>query len=106
MKKEIRLLSRRLSLVQRSLGDLRRELDAACAGDPLAPLSERVKALRIEDAKGLTVRAYQCLYGENIYTVGDVLAAGRSRLSEIPGLGRQSIRNVESVLARLGCALE
>jgi DNA-directed RNA polymerase subunit alpha len=58
----------------------------------------------IEDLE-VTVRAYHCLRGADIITIGDLIKRNKRQLWRIPNLGKKSIRDIENLLASRGLKL-
>jgi len=53
----------------------------------------------------LTVRSTNCLKGENIFHIGDLVQHTKSDLLKIPCLGKKSFNEIETVLASFGLSL-
>jgi DNA-directed RNA polymerase alpha subunit len=53
---------------------------------------------------GLLTRTYNCLKGEGVKTVGELLALGRKYVKDLPNLGEASMRDLEATLAVHGLA--
>lgn len=58
----------------------------------------------IEDLE-LTVRSTNCLKGENIYYIGDLVQRTESDLLRTPNLGKKSLSEIKAVLATKGLTL-
>jgi DNA-directed RNA polymerase subunit alpha len=61
--------------------------------------------LRPVDDLELTVRAANCLKGENIYYIGDLVQRTEADLLKTPNLGKKSLTEIKSVLSMRGLAL-
>lgn len=61
--------------------------------------------LRPVDDLELTVRSANCLKGENIYYIGDLVQRSESDLLKTPNLGKKSLNEIKTVLASRGLAL-
>lgn len=57
------------------------------------------------DDLSLSVRAYNCLRLNDVYTVGDLVEKKRSDLLKTRNFGRKSLHEVEKILDALGLAL-
>ena len=58
----------------------------------------------IEDLE-LTVRSTNCLKGENIHFIGDLVQRNESDLLKTPNLGKKSLNEIKTVLASRGLSL-
>ena len=54
------------------------------------------------DELGLTVRSVNCLKGEEIYYLGDLVQFTEKRLLRTPNLGKKSLSEINEVLAQMG----
>src|SRR5881296_1730259 len=61
--------------------------------------------LRPVDDLELTVRSANCLKGENIYYIGDLIQRTETELLKTPNLGRKSLNEIKEVLASRGLSL-
>ncbi|MCK4870499.1 MAG: DNA-directed RNA polymerase subunit alpha [Gammaproteobacteria bacterium] len=61
--------------------------------------------LRPVDDLELTVRSANCLKGENIYYIGDLVQRSESDLLKTPNLGKKSLNEIKTVLASRGLSL-
>jgi len=61
--------------------------------------------LRPVDDLELTVRAANCLKGENIYFIGDLVQRTENDLLKTPNLGKKSLTEIKSVLVTRGLSL-
>lgn len=61
--------------------------------------------LRPVDELDLTVRSANCLKGENIYYIGDLIQRTENELLKTPNLGRKSLNEIKEVLAQRGLTL-
>ncbi len=60
--------------------------------------------LSINDLQ-LSVRPYNCLFVNNVLTVGDLIKKKRSDLLRTQNFGRKSLHEIEEILDGLGLAL-
>lgn len=58
----------------------------------------------IEDLE-LTVRSNNCLKGENIFFIGDLVQCDENRLLKTPNLGRKSLNEIKNILSSRGLSL-
>lgn len=61
--------------------------------------------LRPVDDLELTVRSANCLKGENIYFIGDLVQRTENDLLKTPNLGKKSLNEIKTVLATRGLSL-
>ncbi len=61
--------------------------------------------LRPIDDLELTVRSTNCLKGEHIYYIGDLVQRSEADLLKTPNLGKKSLNEIKSVLASRGLSL-
>lgn len=61
--------------------------------------------LRPIDDLELTVRSTNCLKGENIFYIGDLVQRNESDLLKTPNLGKKSLNEIKTVLASRGLSL-
>lgn len=61
--------------------------------------------LRPVDDLELTVRSANCLKGENIFFIGDLVQRDEASLLKTPNLGKKSLNEIKTVLAARGFAL-
>ena len=61
--------------------------------------------LRPIDDLELTVRSANCLKGENIYFIGDLVSRSENELLKTPNLGRKSLTEIKEVLANHSLSL-
>ena len=73
------------------------EEKAEDAPDPI--LSQPVEEL------DLTVRSANCLKGENIYTIGDLVGRTEMELLKTPNLGKKSLNEIKDILTNKGLSL-
>lgn len=72
-------------------------VDAAAGIDPLL--------LRPVDDLELTVRSANCLKAEDIFFIGDLVQRSENELLKTPNLGKKSLNEIKSILAKNGLAL-
>lgn len=53
----------------------------------------------------LTVRSANCLKGENIFLIGDLVRCNEGRLLQAPNLGKKSLNEIKDILASRGLSL-
>lgn len=58
------------------------------------------------DILNLTARPHNCLKGENIFTISDLLECGLNDLLKLPNMGRKSIKEIQMELASRGLKLK
>lgn len=68
--------------------------------DELDPL-----LMRSVDDLELTVRSANCLKGENVFFIGDLVQRDESSLLRTPNLGKKSLNEIKTVLASRGLSL-
>lgn len=61
--------------------------------------------LRPVDDLELTVRSANCLKGENVFYIGDLVQRDESSLLRTPNLGKKSLNEIKTVLASRGLSL-
>jgi len=61
--------------------------------------------LRSVDDLELTVRSANCLKGENIFFIGDLVQRDESSLLKTPNLGKKSLNEIKTVLSSRGLSL-
>ena len=61
--------------------------------------------LRPIDDLELTVRSTNCLKGENIYYIGDLVQRNDGDLLKTPNLGKKSLNEIKTILASRGLSL-
>lgn len=61
--------------------------------------------LRPVDDLELTVRSANCLKGENIFFIGDLVQRDESSLLKTPNLGKKSLNEIKTILATRGLSL-
>ena len=61
--------------------------------------------LRPVDDLELTVRSANCLKGENIFFIGDLVQCDENSLLKTPNLGKKSLNEIKTVLATRGLSL-
>lgn len=62
--------------------------------------------MRSVDDLELTVRSANCLKGENIFFIGDLVQRCESDLLKTPNLGKKSLNEIKTVLATRGLSLD
>lgn len=72
-----------------------------------APKDEKVDPIltRPVDELDLTVRSANCLKGENIFLIGDLIQKTEMELLRTPNLGKKSLNEIKEVLALRGLSL-
>jgi len=81
--------------------ELAGQITAPVKGESTDPLLQRP----IEDLE-LSVRAQNCLKGENIKYVGDLVQANEKSLLRFPNLGAKSLSEIKAALAAKGLSLD
>jgi DNA-directed RNA polymerase subunit alpha len=74
---------------------------------PVLPEPEKMNAVYlrpIEDLE-LTVRSTNCLKGQRIFFIGDLVQRDENSLLKTPNLGRKSLNEIKEILANRGLAL-
>jgi DNA-directed RNA polymerase subunit alpha len=61
--------------------------------------------LRPVDDLELTVRSANCLKGENIFFIGDLVQRDENSLLRTPNLGKKSLNEIKTILATRGLSL-
>ncbi len=72
-------------------------VDATSGIDPLL--------LRPVDDLELTVRSANCLKAEDVFFIGDLVQKGENELLKTPNLGKKSLNEIKSILAKNGLSL-
>lgn len=82
------------------------DLKAEMAEEPVEEQEELDPILlRPVDDLELTVRSANCLKGENIYFIGDLVQRSETDLLKTPNLGKKSLNEIKTVLAARGLTL-
>lgn len=69
------------------------------------PLPFNVNLLRKVDDLELSVRSMNCLRGENIVYIGDLVKKTENEMLRTPNFGRKSLNEIKEVLSQMGLSL-
>jgi DNA-directed RNA polymerase subunit alpha len=84
--------------------DMKAEEEVAVVPEKSQDQIDQVFLRPIEDLE-LTVRSTNCLKGENIFFLGDLVQCNETFLLKTPNLGRKSLTEIKTILAGRGLSL-
>ena len=100
------VLKNAADLLCKSLGNIinKEELTEHTLAPTAPPMPDPVLMQSVDDLE-LTVRSANCLKGENITYIGDLVQKTEVELLKTPNLGKKSLTEIKDVLAQRGLAL-